>query len=147
MRSLVVHMDMYSEPGPDGLVFPALEGGPLRRSNFRRRVWVLATQNAGLTGFRFHDLRHTAATSRGRERRPTPSAHVPHRPQQRCRRDPLPARLDGQDADIADYLDDLAITHRAADRDQLTPRKRPHPLGHAWGTTLDRRSRIGGRVG
>ena len=33
------HLRRYSEPGPDGLVFPAAEGGPMRRTNFRRRVW------------------------------------------------------------------------------------------------------------
>lgn len=34
----------------------------MRRSNFRRRVWVPATVEAGVAGLRFHDLRHTAAT-------------------------------------------------------------------------------------
>jgi integrase len=43
-------------------VFPAPAGGYLRRSNFRRRVWVPATVEAGVKGLRFHDLRHTAAT-------------------------------------------------------------------------------------
>lgn len=49
-----------AEPGPAGLVFPAPVGGPMRRSNFRRRAWLPATQRAGLDGLRFHDLRHTA---------------------------------------------------------------------------------------
>jgi integrase len=43
-------------------VFPAPEGGLLRRSNFRRRVWVPATEAVGVEGLRFHDLRHSAAT-------------------------------------------------------------------------------------
>jgi integrase len=47
-----------AEPG--GLVFPAPAGGPMRRSNFRRRSWASATRAAGLEGLRFHDLRHTA---------------------------------------------------------------------------------------
>lgn len=44
-----------------GLVFPSPDGGPLRRTNFRQRVWLRAVKRAGLAGFRFHDLRHTAA--------------------------------------------------------------------------------------
>lgn len=32
------------------------------RTNFRRRVWEPATTQADMGGFRFHDLRHTAAT-------------------------------------------------------------------------------------
>jgi integrase len=44
------------------LVFPAPEGGYLRRSNFNRRVWQPAAHAAGVEGLRFHDLRHSAAT-------------------------------------------------------------------------------------
>jgi integrase len=43
-------------------VFPAPEGGLLRRSNFGRRVWRPATPAVGVEGLRFHDLRHTSAT-------------------------------------------------------------------------------------
>jgi integrase len=43
-------------------VFPASEGGYLRRSNFNRRRWQPATRAAGVEGLRFHDLRHSAAT-------------------------------------------------------------------------------------
>src|SRR5699024_8685948 len=42
------------------LVFPAPEGGYLRRGLFRRRFWLPATKAAGLDGLRAHDLRHTA---------------------------------------------------------------------------------------
>lgn len=42
------------------LLFPTRKGESLRRSNFRRRVWVPATESLGFEGLRFHDLRHTA---------------------------------------------------------------------------------------
>jgi integrase len=60
--ALAEHLIEYAEPGPDGLVFPAPEGGYLRRSNFNRRSWRSATQASGVEGLRFHDLRHSAAT-------------------------------------------------------------------------------------
>ncbi|MGH8904511.1 MAG: hypothetical protein ACRDYA_23220 [Egibacteraceae bacterium] len=36
------------------------EGGPLRRSNFRHKVWLPAVRALGFDGLRIHDLRHTA---------------------------------------------------------------------------------------
>jgi integrase len=60
--ALAEHLAEFAEPGPEGLVFPAPEGGYLRRSNFRRRWWLRATRAAGVEGLRFHDLRHSAAT-------------------------------------------------------------------------------------
>jgi integrase len=41
-------------------VFTAPQGGPLRVTGFRARVWRPATRAAGLDGLRIHDLRHTA---------------------------------------------------------------------------------------
>jgi integrase len=60
--ALAEHLANFAEPGPEGLVFPAPQGGYLRRSNFRRRWWVRATKAAGVEGLRVHDLRHSAAT-------------------------------------------------------------------------------------
>lgn len=45
--------------GEDGFVFQAPQGGPLRRSNFRRRVWLPAVRASVGQPMRFHDLRHT----------------------------------------------------------------------------------------
>ena len=44
-------------------LFDAPEGGPLWESNWKRSVgWSAATAAIGVTGFRVHDLRHTAAS-------------------------------------------------------------------------------------
>jgi integrase len=45
---------------PDDHVFKAPQGGTLRIVAFRNRTWRPATEAAGLTGLRIHDLRHTA---------------------------------------------------------------------------------------
>jgi len=59
---LAAHLAQRAEMGPDGLMFPAVEGGLMRRSNFRRRTWEPATRAVGVHGLRFHDLRHSAGT-------------------------------------------------------------------------------------
>ena len=45
-----------------GLLFTDQDGGPLRRTNWRRRVWLPAVNATGCQGVRFHDLRHHAAS-------------------------------------------------------------------------------------
>ena len=47
-------------PAPSKWVVSAPEGGPLRVPHFRRRVWAPAVEQAGFSGLRIHDLRHTA---------------------------------------------------------------------------------------
>jgi integrase len=47
---------------PDGFVFTAPRGGPLRHNNFYQRIFCPALARAGLPAqVRFHDLRHTCA--------------------------------------------------------------------------------------
>ena len=46
----------------DDLVFVAPNGGPLRRSTFRGRVWLPAVESAGVGWATPHTLRHTAAS-------------------------------------------------------------------------------------
>ncbi len=48
-------------PTDNALVFTSPHGEPLRRTNFRRRIRIPATQAVSLDGVRFHDLRHTHA--------------------------------------------------------------------------------------
>ena len=44
----------------DALVFVAQRGNRLRIENWRKRVWLPATEKAGLAGYHFHWLRHTS---------------------------------------------------------------------------------------
>jgi integrase len=51
---LAEHLAGRARPGPDELVFVAPEGGPLRRSTFRTRVFNPAVRRAGFDGLTFH---------------------------------------------------------------------------------------------
>src|SRR6478735_2705106 len=55
------HLSHVDRREPNDLVFTAPEGGPLRRSLFRQRVWLPAVERADLKGLTFHGLRHSAA--------------------------------------------------------------------------------------
>jgi integrase len=59
-EALQEHVERY--PSPDGHLFSAAEGGPLRHRNFMRRHFKPAVDRIGLPpALRFHDLRHMAA--------------------------------------------------------------------------------------
>jgi integrase len=58
LPELVTHLEQFTPPGDDSLVFVGPKHGPLRRPNFSS-AWRDATESAGLPGFHFHDLRHT----------------------------------------------------------------------------------------
>ena len=62
VTELARHRTRSDDQGADAFVFTSSSGAPLERSNFRYRIWVPATESVGLTGLRFHDLRHTAGT-------------------------------------------------------------------------------------
>lgn len=60
---LAEHLDTYTGPAPDELVFTGSLGGILRRGNFRRDTgWSAAVTVIGAPGLHFHDLRHTGNT-------------------------------------------------------------------------------------
>jgi integrase len=61
-RVAVAALDSHilNYPAPDGLVFTAPEGGPLRLASWHRRFWLPAVNAAGVSPLRPHDLRHTA---------------------------------------------------------------------------------------
>jgi len=56
---LTWHLARFTAPDDDALVFTSPTGRPLRRGNFRRRVWVKAAGVVGVPEAHFHDLRHT----------------------------------------------------------------------------------------
>jgi integrase len=61
-RAIVNALAEHLAPGgqPADFVFTGPQGGPLRITAFRSRIWRPATKAAGLEGLRIHDLRHTA---------------------------------------------------------------------------------------
>ena len=133
-RTLTMHLALYAEPHADGLVFPAAEGGPMRRSNFRRRVWEPATSAAGVSGLRFHDLRHTAATLAAASGTSLKAlmARIGHSSAAAALR--YQHVIDGQDADIVRYLERFDQSPReAADAHDDAPLAVPE--GHVEGTT------------
>ena len=66
---LKAYLAEFVAPEADVLVFTSPTGMPLRHNNFRRRVWISALAEAGLTELHFHDyadLRGMPASTRRR---------------------------------------------------------------------------------
>ena len=59
VEELAQHLVRYADGS--GLIFGAPSGGPIRRTNFRRRTWLPAVQGSVGEPCTFHDLRHTHA--------------------------------------------------------------------------------------
>ena len=60
VEELSAHLARTGRTDPDELVFQAPEGGPVRATNFRNRVYDPALRRVGLEGLSFHRLRHSA---------------------------------------------------------------------------------------
>ena len=60
LEEITGHLQAYGA-GPDGVVFTAEDGGPIRR-NHAGRIWRAAAKRAGVEGRSFHDLRHYCAS-------------------------------------------------------------------------------------
>jgi integrase len=62
IEDLRAHVKDFTQDGDKGLIFAGPDDGPLRNTNFNRRVWAQALVNAGLPKIYFPDLRHTGNT-------------------------------------------------------------------------------------
>ncbi|MGI8792332.1 MAG: site-specific integrase [Acidimicrobiales bacterium] len=58
---LEAHLSQWAAPGPDGLLFPGVRGGPLRLCVWQRE-WTRTRVALGLKSVHLHDLRHVAGT-------------------------------------------------------------------------------------
>ncbi|GII85297.1 hypothetical protein Ssi03_32870 [Sphaerisporangium siamense] len=58
IAELRAHLDEYTDDHDDAFVFVGAKGAILRRPAFSR-IWARALKAAALSGFHFHDLRHT----------------------------------------------------------------------------------------
>jgi integrase len=61
LPAVEAHLATFVAADPDALLFTGAKGAPIRRTHWNRR-WRTATQQVGLPGFHFHDLRHTGNT-------------------------------------------------------------------------------------
>lgn len=59
---LRAHVKDFTQDGDEGLLFAGPHNGAIRNTNFNRRVWAKALEDAGVPKIHFHDLRHTGNT-------------------------------------------------------------------------------------
>ena len=60
LDELAAHLSRSGWTDPNDLVLQSPDGGPVRATNFRLRVYDPARRRAGLEGITFHRLRHSA---------------------------------------------------------------------------------------
>ena len=61
LPDIEAHLAEWANTGPDELVFPGASGRPFRSATLHA-VWHRALRAVGISGLRFHDLRHTGNT-------------------------------------------------------------------------------------
>lgn len=115
---LARHLTQYPAQRDD-LIFTAPRLGPIRKDNFRRRVWLPATSEAGLKGLHVHDLRHTHAAILIEQ------GHHPKIIQTRLGHSSISVTMDIY-GHLFDGLDEAA----AGSLDQAYG---PQPVGFSWG--------------
>jgi integrase len=108
-EAIAIHAERYGPASPAALVFRAPGGGPVRRTNYRRRAWLPALDAAGVPHATPHDLRHFAASAA------IASGAHPKAIQARLGHASIRTTLDryghlfdGTDAELADALDRYA---------------------------------------
>jgi hypothetical protein len=113
----------------EAFVFTAPQGGPLRVTGFRARVWRPATRAAGLDELRIHDLRHTAVAlwiaAAPTPRRSTPRPGMPGQLHPRPLRPPVPGGRHRAPRPAG-----RAVRHRPAGAREH--RRAPASTGRAW---------------
>lgn len=62
LQPLIHHLEKWAAPGPNGLLFPAVETGGHMKHGALYKVYRRARKVAGRPDLRWHDLRHTGAT-------------------------------------------------------------------------------------
>ncbi|RAY14907.1 site-specific integrase [Actinomadura craniellae] len=116
--ALVAHLEKYTKPENDALVFTGVKGGPLRRSGFNKVTnWLRVVDALGVWGLHFHDLRHTGNTLAADMGVSTRNlmARMGHDNERAALR--YQRRSEGADRKIADGLDALVQAEQGKDGD------------------------------